>query len=129
MNELEVLALISALTAMMWMPYVIERIYQQGLMATVGYPDTPASVAPWADRAKKAHQNALENLVIFAALVLALQFSKGTSELTLLAAQIYVVSRVVHYVCYLLAIPWLRTLAFFGGFLAQLILAVTLFNQ
>ena len=36
----------------------------------VGYPATPKPLAPWAQRMKAAHYNAVENLVLFAALVL-----------------------------------------------------------
>ena len=123
MNELQLLGAISALTALMWMPYVLERIIQQGLITTVGYPETPAAQSAWAARAQKAHANAVENLAVFAALLLAVVGLELQNGITLLAAQLYVAARIGHYFCYLLAIPWLRTLAFFGGFVAQAMLA------
>ena len=124
MNEIAILALVALFTALMWMPYILERIYQQGLIATVGYPEQPPKISPWAERAQKAHKNAVENLAVFAALVFAVHVSSAQSDTTLLAAQIYLIARVAHYICYLLAVPWLRTLAFFGGFVAQSILAI-----
>jgi uncharacterized MAPEG superfamily protein len=126
MTEIELLAIVTVMTALMWIPYVLERIVQQGLLATVGYPDRPPTVAAWAERARKAHSNAVENLVIFGVLSVTVQISGAGSDLTLLASQIYVTARIAHYLCYLFAIPWLRTGAFFAGFGAQVMLAVTI---
>jgi len=55
MNELEILTLVTLMTAMMWLPYVFDRIIRQGLVRTVGYPETPVTLAPWAQRAQQAH--------------------------------------------------------------------------
>ena len=126
MNEIEILVLVCVMTAVMWVPYILERIYRQGLFATVGYHDSSPAVAAWAQRAQKAHRNAVENLVLFAALLLAAVASDATSGITLLASQVYVFARIVHYLCYVLAVPWIRTLAFFAGFVAQITLAVSI---
>jgi uncharacterized MAPEG superfamily protein len=126
MNELSLLAAITFVTAMMWIPYMLERIYQQGLMATLGYPKTQPSVSEWARRAQKAHINAIENLAVFGILVLIAQAVGVLSSLTLLAAQLFVTARVAHYIYYVLAIPWARTIAFLFGFIAQMIMALTI---
>jgi uncharacterized MAPEG superfamily protein len=42
--------------------------------------------------------------------------------MTVLASYLYLWSRVVHVVAYTLAVPWVRTLAFLGGFTAQAML-------
>ncbi len=129
MNELELLTVVATFIAVMWTPYILERIYQQGLIATVGYPDTAPTISNWALRAQKAHQNAVENLIVFGALLLVAQAKGLLGPMTLLAAQIYAAARFAHYACYLLAIPWLRTMAFFAGFIAQMMLAWTILNQ
>ena len=73
-HELFWLVMTTAMTGLMWLPYILDRIMVRGLMATMANPspnDKPQS--PWAQRLMAAHVNAVENLVIFAPLVLATQ--------------------------------------------------------
>jgi uncharacterized MAPEG superfamily protein len=70
-TELFYLALVTVLTGLLWIPYIIDRAMVRGLMDAVGYPENPKPQSPWAQRLQKAHYNAVENLVVFAALVLA----------------------------------------------------------
>ena len=88
----------------------------------MGYPQAPKALAPWAERLRAAHANAVENLVVFAALVLAAQAAGISTPVTVLACDVYLWSRLVHAAAYTLAIPWVRTLAFVGGFVAQMML-------
>ena len=69
--EITYLVWVTILTALMWIPYVLDRMTTWGLTDTVGYPEAPKLQSPWARRMKSAHANAVENLVIFATLVLA----------------------------------------------------------
>lgn len=121
--ELTSLVLISTFTALMWVPYVLNRAVVSGIHATVGYPAEPAPLSPWARRLRAAHANAIENLVVFAALILAAELSGVHTPATALAATLYLWSRIAHAITYTLGLPWLRTLAFVGGFAAQMILA------
>ncbi len=111
------------LTALLWVPYVLNRMMVRGVADTVGYPANPKPLAPWAERMKAAHGNAVENLVIFATLVLAAQVLGISTALTVIAAVAYFWARVAHAIVYALGIPWLRTLAFAVGFAAQLVFA------
>ena len=52
------------------MPYIVNLIIVRGLIDAVGYPDDPKPISAWATRMKAAHSNAVENLVVFVALVL-----------------------------------------------------------
>jgi hypothetical protein len=122
-TELSYLALVTVFTALMWIPYILDRIIVRGLTATVGYPEDPKPVASWAKRMKAAHYNAIENLVVFAALVLTAQLAGANSQLTATACMVYFWARVVHFVVYAARVPWLRTLAFFVGFLCQMAIA------
>ena len=117
--ELTYLALVSALTGLMWIPYVLDRLAAWGISDTVGYPESPKPQAPWARRMKAAHANAVENLVVFAALVLAASIAGISNGATAFAAALYFWSRLVHVFAYTFAVPWVRTLAFAGGFVAQ----------
>ena len=124
--ELKYLAMVTALTAVLWMPYILNRLAVRGVMDAVGYPENPRPQAPWATRLQKAHGNAVENLVVFATLVLIAHAAGVSNEATVFAAQMYLWARVVHAVAYTLAWPWIRTLAFTAGFVSQAIFACQL---
>jgi uncharacterized MAPEG superfamily protein len=123
-SELMDLAWVTALTAVLWMPYILNTIAVRGLVAAVGYEDNPKPLSPWAARLKKAHANAVENLVVFAALVLIAHAAGISSGMTVMACQAYFWARVVHALAYTFAIPWLRTLAFAAGFACQVVVAL-----
>jgi uncharacterized MAPEG superfamily protein len=121
--ELFYLALVTALTGILWVPYILNRIAVQGLLAAVGYPQNPPPQSAWAQRLMKAHANAVENLVVFAPLVLLANALGITGAAIAMSAMVYFWARVVHVVAYTLGIPWVRTLAFTAGFLAQACIA------
>jgi uncharacterized MAPEG superfamily protein len=122
-TELASLVRVSTFTALLWIPYVVNRMMVRGIPATVGYPSDPEPLAHWAQRLRAAHANAVENLVVFAALVLAAQALGISTAVTAAAGPLYLWSRVAHAVTYTFRVPWLRTLAFVGGFAAQMMVA------
>ena len=125
-NELMSLTAVTVFTAILWMPYVLNMIAIRGVRDAVGYPDDPAPLSPWAQKMKAAHANAVENLVVFATLVLVANAVGVTSDATVLACQVYFWARVAHALTYTFAIPLLRTLAFVIGFGCQMVLALAL---
>jgi uncharacterized MAPEG superfamily protein len=116
--ELTMLAWVAALTAIMWVPYILNAIMVRGLPDAVGYPSEPKPLAAWAERMKAAHYNAVENMVLFATLVLVAHAAGISNETTALVCKVYFWARVVHFVSYTLGIPWVRTLSFFAGWIA-----------
>ena len=122
-TELLYLVWVTVLTGVMWIPYVLDRIAVWGLADTVGYPENPKLQSTWARRMMKAHLNAVENLVIFATLVLAAQALNVTNNVTATACVVYFWARVVHLAAYTFGVPWVRTLAFAAGFCAQAAIA------
>src|SRR3546814_10941603 len=68
--ELFYLTWVTILTGILWIPYILDRFARWGIADTVGYPSNAKPQSPWAARMMNAHANAVENLVIFAALVL-----------------------------------------------------------
>jgi len=66
-TELLYLVFVTTFTAIIWIPYILDRIAVRGLMDAVGYPENPKPQSPWARRLMAAHANAVENLVVFAA--------------------------------------------------------------
>jgi uncharacterized MAPEG superfamily protein len=124
--ELYALTIISTVTSLMWVPYVLARLRARGLVAMAnvdpGVPPEPL----WADRARRAHSNAIENLVVFAPLVLVAASIGLSNPMTTLASQIYVVARLAHYALFVAGVPFARTVAFFIGVCATLVIAVAL---
>ena len=121
--ELMYLTLVTALTGLMWVPYILDRLAVRGLIDAVGYPENPKPQSAWARRLMKAHANAVENLVIFASLVLTANVLGLTGAAIATAAVVYFWARLVHALAYTFAVPWVRTLAFTAGFLAQAVIA------
>ena len=121
--ELFYLVLVTAMTGLLWVPYILDRIAVRGLIDAVGYPDNPKPQSPWAQRLLKAHANAVENLVVFAPLVLLAQAVGVTGPAIGMAAAVYFWARLVHAIAYTLAVPWVRTLSFLVGFFAQAAIA------
>ncbi len=125
-QELVSLTWVTALTAVIWMPYVLNIIMVRGLVNAVGYPEDPEPMSPWADKMKSAHANAVENLVVFATLVLIANAAGVSNETTVMACNLYFWARLVHLASYTFAIPWVRTLAFVTGFACQAVLFLQL---
>ena len=128
-RELFWLTLTVAMTALMWIPYTLDRLSVRGLLGAMDNPtpsDPPQS--PWAERQMRAHANAIENLVVFASLVLTLRALNISTGATITACAIYFWARLAHFVIYTLGIPVLRTLAFAVGFLAQAALVLAIFK-
>lgn len=129
MTDLHWLAATCLLTALFWLTYVLRRILVRGLFKAMDNPDPEAEPATgWTVRAKAAHQNATENLVVFAPLVL-IAFSLGLSgPVTAACAQVYFFARLVHFAVYTAGIPVVRTLAFAAGWFATLGLVGVVFG-
>jgi uncharacterized MAPEG superfamily protein len=113
------LTYVAAFTGLLWMPYVIDRIAVRGLLDAVGYPQNPKPQSAWAQRLMKAHANAVENLVVFAALVLVAELTKAGDATVATASIVYFWARIAHALAFTFGVPWVRTLAFAVGFFAQ----------
>ena len=122
-TELSYLVYVTVLTGLLWVPYILDRVARRGLLDAVGYPENPKPQSPWAQRLIKAHFNAVENLVLFAALVLTAVAAGISTSIVASACIVYFWARVVHALAYTFAVPWVRTLAFTVGFVAQAVIA------
>jgi len=124
--ELNTLVWVIALQLIMWVPYVLNLIMVRGIVDAVGYPDNPKPMADWAQRMKAAHYNAVENLVVFVALVLVANAAGVSNDTTVLACTVYFWARVAHLTSYTFAIPWVRTLTFATSWAAMVAIVVQL---
>ncbi len=128
-HELFWLVATVALTGLLWIPYIIDRCQVRGLMGTLANPkphDIPQS--PWAMRLYFAHTNAVDNLIVFAPLVLVLDSLNISTRVTAVACAVYFWARLAHAVVYAMGIPVARTLAFVVGFGAQVVLVLAIFK-
>ena len=117
------------LTGLLWVPYILNRVTVRGLFGSMANPsrnDKPH--AEWANRLMFAHDNAVENLVVFAPLVLILAQLDYSTSRTAYACAVYFWARVAHLIVYTLGLPVFRTLAFTVGFVAQVVLALAIFK-
>ena len=127
--ELFWLTLTVILTGLLRIPYILNRSMVRGLGAAMDNPTPGAKPhAPWATRLMFAHDNAVENLVIFAPLVLILAEIDYSTKWTVWACAVYFWARIVHLVVYTMGLPVFRTLAFTVGFVAQAVLALAIFK-
>lgn len=124
------LVVTTAMTATFWVPYIANRMIERGIFNALWDPqgDTKAS-APWADRMMRAHKNAVENLCVFAPLVLiAIAFGRLSSS-TSLAAEIYCFARLCHFIVFSAGLPVLRVIFFLAGFGCQMTFAIAILMQ
>jgi uncharacterized MAPEG superfamily protein len=128
-TELYWLTATTLLTGLLWIPYIVNRLLEQGILKALWDPQgETATRRPWAQRLMNAHQNAVENLVVFAPLVLMIDRVGAVNATTGLAVVIYFFARLGHALVFTLALPVLRVLLFLVGFSCQMVLALTLFG-
>ena len=84
-------------------------LMQVGLPMLAGNREGVPEIKGWGGRAARAHRNMLENLVLFAALVLVAVVAGKTNAMTLLGAQIFLYARIVYAPVYIAGMPWIRT--------------------
>ncbi|HOZ33680.1 MAG TPA: MAPEG family protein [Tabrizicola sp.] len=124
--ELYWLTLTCLMTGLFWVPYILQLILQLGPVRAIWDPTgAHPHDADWALRAKRAHYNAVENLVVFAPLVLVVTLTGTGTPLTATAAAAYLVLRLAHYLIHTAALPVLRTVVFLGGWACQMVLGLT----
>jgi len=107
--EMNLLVWAVLLTVVQAVVAVQGALMQVGLPALAGNRDGLPDITGWGGRAARAHRNMLENLVLFAALVLVAVAAGKTNDMTLLGAQIFFWARLAYALVYIAGIPWLRT--------------------
>lgn len=113
--DLKMLIASAVLTVLLALPYTIGFLFTRGLFVMAGNREDFPPGTGWIGRSHRAHLNMVENMIPFAALVLAAAVSGQMDAWTALGAQVFFYSRVAHAVVYTAGIPWLRTLAYLGG--------------
>ena len=109
------LAASGMLCVLLWIPYILNRVFVWGIPAFVSnYPDKkfPADAPPipiWAERAQRTHLNMVETLPAFAAVVLAAYLTDANNDVVATWAAVFFWARIFHASVYILGVPYLRT--------------------
>jgi uncharacterized MAPEG superfamily protein len=126
-TELYWMTLTVLMTALLWVPYVVDRYAVRGvwpaLIDTKPENDGPQSL--WAQRAIRAHENAVENLAIFVPAVLAATALHVSTPVTRTAVVAYFFARLAHVLVYTFGVPVMRTLTFTVGWVAQILVLLS----
>jgi len=125
--ELTLLAWCVVLAIVQMLIAVQGSMMQVGLKTLVGNREGFPEIKGWAGRALRAHRNMIENLVLFAAVVLAVVAEGKADGTTLAGAQVFFWGRVAYAAIYLAGIPWLRTAAWTVSVIGLLMVLSRLF--
>ena len=119
--DLKYLVYTAMLTAALWIPYVVCQVKTNGPLQPPNYvdPDLPRPVPPWGQRAHRAYLNAIEVFAPFAALVVVAHLTAKADAATAFWSAGFFWIRLAHAVVYWAGIPYLRTLLFTLGFVAE----------
>ena len=98
-----------------------------GLTTLAGNREGLTELPGFAGRARRAHLNMIENMVLFTALVLIAHVAGKANATTAMGALIFFWGRLVYAVIYLLGVPWLRTAAWFVSVIGLAMVAWPLF--
>jgi uncharacterized MAPEG superfamily protein len=119
-KDLVYLSYTAMLTAALWIPYVVSQVATNGFLTPPNYRDPTARPVPlWGKRADRTYLNAVEVFAPFAALVIAAHLLGKTNTTIEFLVECFFWLRVAHAVVYLAAIPYVRTLVFTLGFVAE----------
>lgn len=127
-TELYWLTLTVLMTALFWLPYILDRLAVRGVVPALAdtQPEGGGPHSLWARRAIRAHTNAVENLAIFVPAVLVAHLLNISTPATRMAVMVYFFARLVHFIVYTAGVPVARTLAFAVGWAAQIVILLSI---
>ena len=127
-SEVYYLILITLFCGLLWVPYITERFFRIGIRETCGYGEKNINIPQWATRAKLAHVNLIENLPLFAILIIVITFQDYNNQQTETGSIIFFYSRILHYFIYVFGVPYFRTLFFVASWIGLIIISVPLLS-
>ncbi|MEM9027057.1 MAG: MAPEG family protein [Pseudomonadota bacterium] len=107
--ELQLLVWAVALTFVQAVLAVFGALFQVGFSALLGNRENLPEITGWGGRAIRAHRNMIENVVLFAVLVLTAHAAGRSNDMTVLGAQLFFWARVAYVPVYTIGIPVVRT--------------------
>jgi uncharacterized MAPEG superfamily protein len=84
---------------------------QRGMPAAFGNREGLRELTGWPGRARRAHLNMIENMVLFAPLLVIADIAGRDDAMTELGAQMFFWARLAYAILYIAGVPYLRTAA------------------
>jgi uncharacterized MAPEG superfamily protein len=131
-TELFYLLFTVILTGVLWIPVVIGYVLTRGPLKPSDYKVASTSPLPhWVNRANRAHINAVENLAIFAPVVLIAHAAGVSTSVTEICAAVYFYARAAHAVVHItgFSLFMARTVLFTVAWVAFIAFAIELLRQ
>lgn len=98
LSSLALLSVVGLFSASMWMPYLMALIYYNGLWKKLNYEPLTAAKPDWVGRAVVAHNNSLENFMLFGIAVILATLLQIPDVETVLWCKLYFAMRMGHFV-------------------------------
>ena len=124
--DLQLLVWASALALVQSVIAVLGAQIQVGLPELAGNREDMPMLTGWAGRARLAHHNMLESLVLFAVLVLLAQVTGKANAMTAIGSQLFFWGRIAYALIYWAGIPWARTAAWTVSIIGLIVIFVQL---
>ena len=121
-SEISILALYGFLVIVVLLIQVSLAAIEFGLPYLATSRDGDRKQTGVGGRAARCLDNSVVALALFAPAVLLLAVTDAFTGMTLLAAQAFLIARLIYTGVYLAGIPWLRTIIWLVGFLATVYL-------
>ena len=104
------------------------NVKAMGMEWGVGNRDQAATTTGWGARARRAYLNHIESLLIYASFAVPLVMIGGSSSLSVLGAQIFIIARVLYAISYVagLTAGGIRTIAWLGGVIGYAMVFIAL---
>jgi uncharacterized MAPEG superfamily protein len=109
--EFQLLIWSLGLTFVQMLVALVGAILYLGIPKAAGNRERIAELPGWPGRARRAHLNMIENMVLFAPLIIAADIVGRDNGMTQLGAELFFWARLAYAVIYLVGIAYLRTLA------------------
>jgi len=125
-TDLTMLTASAILTALLVLPDGLAMWTNWHVTEVLGNRQAPPPLPLWADRAKRARANMLENFPHFATFVLTAHLTGASNHYTALGATIFFWSRLAHAVLYITGIWPPRAVAYFAGIAGEILIVTQL---
>ena len=122
MTETTILAAYGLLVLLTILLQVLGSLQSLSMGYLLSSRDEPRGVNKMTGRLNRALDNSIVAMALFAPAILLLVVLERTSPTSLLAAQVFLLARIIYLPVYALGVPAIRTLAWLGGFAATAVL-------
>ena len=117
-TELQILGLYGLVVIITILAEVLAAQAQVGLPMLLAPRDDGLKLTGVAGRLERAQLNSIVAMALFAPAILILAQKGISTSSTLLAAQAFLIARILYVPIYAMGLPWARTLVWLVGFLA-----------